>query len=261
MGILGGISAGLSAGMRGFVAACQVPVVIILLAGIVFILVWLGAMIAEHFTEHRHFQVFLPKLADALKASTSSEQSAEIVKESGLLLRQKQYLIELTRHPELTVAMRESLAVHLEYLERRRYDRIVKVTDVVARVAPLVGLLGTLIPLGPGILALSAGDVETLSASLITAFDTTSLGLMIAGIAVIISAIRKRWYKDYMSAFDAIMECLLETEKLAGEGTGTGVGERAGVVGERTAAGERAGAKAPAAASASAPASESEARK
>jgi hypothetical protein len=62
-------------------------------------------------------------------------------------------------------------------------------------------------------MALGKGDASTLSASLLTAFDTTSLGLMIAGVAVIISAVRKSWYKDYMVSFDALMECILEVEK------------------------------------------------
>lgn len=37
----------------------------------------------------------------------------------------------------------------------------------------MLGLLGTLIPLGPGIIALGQGDTQTLSTSLLTAFDTT----------------------------------------------------------------------------------------
>lgn len=200
-----------SASMRTVVGACELPVILLLLAGIVFAIGCVGSLLSEYFSEHKHFRVFLPKLVDELKAHPDAP--AEVIKQSGLLLRQKRYLVELTRHPQITDAMRESLAVGLEHQERRRYEGRVKVTDVVSRIAPMLGLLGTLIPLGPGIVAMGTGDIAELSASLLTAFDTTALGLMIAGVALIVSAVRKRWYKDYMVTFDAIMECVLEIEK------------------------------------------------
>jgi biopolymer transport protein ExbB/TolQ len=197
--------------MRDIVAACQTPVVALLLLGILFIVICLGSLIGEFFTEHRKFKVFLPALVDDLKNSPDGPR--EVIKRSGLLLRQKQCLIELTRHPDITDAMRESLAVGLEYREQKRYDLIVKITDVISRIAPMLGLLGTLIPLGPGILALGTGETQILAQSLLIAFDTTSLGLIIAGFALVISAVRGRWYKEYMVSFDTAIECVLEVEK------------------------------------------------
>jgi biopolymer transport protein ExbB/TolQ len=197
--------------MHQIVSALQTPVVILLLLGAAIIVICLGSVVGEFFTEHRKFKVFLPALVDDLK--NSPEGPAEVIKRSGLLLRQKQCLLELTRHPHISDSMRESLAAGLEYREQKRYDGIVKVTDVLSRVAPMLGLLGTLIPLGPGILALGGGDTETLAKSLLIAFDTTSLGLIVAGIALVVSAVRGRWYKEYMVNFDAAIECVLEVEK------------------------------------------------
>ena len=86
-------------------------------------------------------------------------------------------------------------------------------SDLIAKIAPMLGLLGTLIPLGPGIIALGQGDTAALSASLLTAFDTTVVGLICAGLATIVSAIRNLWYRNYMSIFETLMECILELEK------------------------------------------------
>ena len=77
--------------------------------------------------------------------------------------------------------------------ERSHYEKILKVSDIIARIAPMFGLLGTLIPLGPGIIALGQGDTYTLSTSLLTAFDTTVAGLISAAAAFIISAVRRSW--------------------------------------------------------------------
>ena len=201
--------------MRDVVSICEIPVIVLLLIGVIAIIVCLGSLIGEFFTEHRHFKVFLPKLVDSLEECTENPamNPVTVIKKSGLLLRQKRYLIELLSHPDLSNEMRESLAVGIENEERRRYDVRVKVTEIISRIAPLIGLLGTLIPLGPGIMALGEGKTEQLSASLLTAFDTTSLGLIIAAFAIVITAIRKRWYKDYMVTFDALIECVLDVEK------------------------------------------------
>ncbi len=204
-------SSSVSISMRAIVAACETPALVVLIIVVALVIVCLGSLIAEFFIERRHFRVFLPKLVDELKAS--EDDPRDVIKKSGLLLRQKQYLIELTRHRSITDEMRESLAVGLEYRERRRYDGIVKITDVLAKVSPMLGLLCTLIPLGPGVVALGVGDTETLSSALLTAFDATSMGLVAGVFSMVVSAIRTRWYKDYMVSFDACMECVLETEK------------------------------------------------
>ena len=98
-------------------------------------------------------------------------------------------------------------------LEKSFYDKKTKVTDVMAKIGPMLGLMGTLIPLGPGIIALGQGDTFTLSNSLLIAFDTTVAGLVCALIALVISTIRKIWYRNDMSILETLMECILEEEQ------------------------------------------------
>ena len=71
-------------------------------------------------------------------------------------------------------------------------------------------MLGTLIPLGPGITALGNGDTAALAASVGIAFDTTIAGLLAASAAVVISGRRKHWYGNYMTELETVMEAILE---------------------------------------------------
>jgi biopolymer transport protein ExbB/TolQ len=130
-----------------------------------------------------------------------------------LLKNQKEVLIELTNHPQFNEIMREALAVRLLEQEQARYDGIVRLSELVARLGPMFGLLCTLIPLGPGIIALGQGDTYTLSVSLMTAFDTTIAGLSAAAVATIITSIRRTWYKHYMSILESLATCTLEMMK------------------------------------------------
>jgi biopolymer transport protein ExbB/TolQ len=200
--------------LRAFANWLEVPVVVVLIFFLLSAAALLGWTVAEFFTERRHLKPELPKLLEQLR---TADDPAAVIAASGLLRRQKQALLELTRHPDFTPVMRESLALRLLEQEQDRYDKIVKLSELLARLAPMFGLLGTLIPLGPGIIALGQGDTYTLSTSLLTAFDTTIAGLMAAAFATVISTVRRGWYREYGSILEACAQCLLEIEKGAGE--------------------------------------------
>lgn len=199
--------------LRAVSSALEVPVVIVLILFLLAAAVLTGWGIAEFFTERRHLKVALPQLLEDLR---TADDRAAVIEASGLLRRQKDALLELLNHPDFNGEMRETLAVRLLEQEQDRYDRIVKLSELLARLAPMFGLLGTLIPLGPGIIALGQGDTYTLYTSLLTAFDTTVAGLVAAAFATVISTVRRGWYREYASILEAAAEMLLETEK-AGE--------------------------------------------
>ena len=90
------------------------------------------------------------------------------------------------------------------------YGKILGRNNVAVRVAPMLGLMGTLIPLGPGIAALGTGDLASLSSSLIIAFDTTVAGLAAAAVCLIVSKIRKSWYENYMTALESGMATMVQ---------------------------------------------------
>jgi biopolymer transport protein ExbB/TolQ len=197
--------------LRAVATALATPVNIVLVALIAATIFVLGTLIVESLTEHRRVSVKLPELADKLRGVTGSVDGLEsVIRDSGLLRRQIAVLTELTAHPELTPSSREALAVRLVSLERAHYEGIVRVTDIIAKIGPMFGLLGTLCPLGPGIIALGRGDTYTLSNSLLVAFDTTIAGLITAAFAFVISAIRKKWYLSYMESLEMTAECVLE---------------------------------------------------
>ncbi|MBQ6582971.1 MAG: MotA/TolQ/ExbB proton channel family protein [Mogibacterium sp.] len=201
----------LNAVMRSICEKLEQPVIVILIFFVICTIVLLGSLLAEIFTERRHLRVWVPELIDQIQAQKIPP--ALSIKQSGLLKRQKVCLMELTDHKDITDAMRESMAIRLLDEAKSRCDFIVKLSDLIVRLGPVFGLLGTLIPLGPGIIALGQNDTFTLSQSLLTAFDTTVLGLICAAVCTVISVVRKRWYANDMSILETLMECVLEVEK------------------------------------------------
>ncbi|MDZ7663652.1 MAG: MotA/TolQ/ExbB proton channel family protein [Thiohalophilus sp.] len=81
---------------------------------------------------------------------------------------------------------------------RRRIER----ADLLARIGPMLGLMGTLIPLGPGLAALGQGDLQTLARAVTVAFDTTVLGLLVGIAGFILGRLRRRWYDQLLDTLE-----------------------------------------------------------
>ena len=196
--------------LRAVANGMYYPVIVILILFLLGAAVLLGWVTAEYFTERRHMRVQLPALLEQLR---QQEDLAACIRDSGLLDRQKTALMELASHPDFSPELREALAIRLIDAEQERYDRLARWSELLARLAPMFGLLGTLIPLGPGIIALGQGDTFTLSSSMLTAFDTTVAGLLAAAAATVVSQVRKAWYREYLSVFEALCQCVLDRQK------------------------------------------------
>lgn len=185
------------------------PTIVVLLLFVAVTVVEMGSLLVEALTERRRVRINVPDLLNAFQGKEAGEIMDTIIK-SPLFRRQKAALSALIRHHHLPVDSRQALARQLLSNEELYYARITALTDLVARLGPMFGLMATLIPLGPGLIALGQGDTKTLAQSLLTAFDATVTGLAAAGVSFAISRLRKRWYEGYLSSLEALMESLLE---------------------------------------------------
>ena len=185
-----------------------VPAIVVLILLIIISIASLGSIIAELFTERRKKEN-IPELISNLHGK-HLEDMKEIIQKSGILKRQKLLLIELLKYTHMPQEELHAIAKKLITTEEEHYEKILGITELVARVGPMFGLIGTLIPLGPGIVALGQGDTKTLSDSMLVAFDTTIAGLISAAVCFIISKIRRRWYDAYMVSMESLMDCILE---------------------------------------------------
>ena len=102
----------------------------------------------------------------------------------------------------------------MEYLQRRRHpqrplllvDRslsqdqmelaVLKDLEGVrlcSRVAPMLGLIATMIPMGPALMAVASGDSQGVAQSLAPAFASVIVALASASITFVVYTVRRRW--------------------------------------------------------------------
>ena len=198
--------------LRAIVANLQTPVVIILLILMLATVIVTGTFVFEFFVEHRKLQADVPKLIETMHATKISDLS-DLVNHNRLLPRQKKALLQLINEQKMDSESREVYAAQLLFEEEEHYQNYLRWPQMISKLGPMFGLLGTLVPLGPGLMALSEGNTAILSQSLLIAFDTTSAGVVIAAVALVIVQIRRQWYRNYAQALESMMEVILDKLK------------------------------------------------
>lgn len=189
--------------------ALSIPVVIVLLLLALYAAYTVGSLIVELAVERRHYKAVLPKLIDTIDEAPYEELHS-VMQHAGLLDTQREKLDALVDYAYLPDDSLTEVAKRLLGEEADRYERALGATEAASKIAPMLGLMGTLIPLGPGIVALSGGDLETLSSSLLMAFDTTIAGLLVAVVCFLVTKVRRRWYRTYLSAVESAMNAVLD---------------------------------------------------
>jgi len=186
------------------------PVVVLLLFLVAWVAVELGGFLYELFSRFRSPNRLESGITDAMTAESRSDAVRRVL-DSASSRMLHEFLKDLLRLVESDDGGDEKLPVRVEkllqdyeLLATKRLER----TRILVRIGPMLGLMGTLIPMGPALLALTHGDVQTLANNLIIAFGTTVVGLLVGGVAFVISTIRERWYSQDLSDMAYVCEML-----------------------------------------------------
>ena len=184
------------------------PVIIILLGLVVWSLISVGQFVSEYASRSRDIAKLKVGCRDAKKymQMLDYKKAAEALRSSGSNDFLRNFLNDLTE------SLKESkFAVEAEKLLQDYELRITKELEkarLVVKLGPMFGLMGTLIPLGPALMGLTAGNIQQLATNLVVAFSTTVLGLLTGGIAYAISLVKKRWYTQDLSDMEYVVEVL-----------------------------------------------------
>ncbi len=99
-------------------------------------------------------------------------------------------------------ALLDKQVADLENRMRRRVERL----GILGRIGPILGLVGTLIPLQPALAGLARGDMQTVGANLLIGFTTTVVGLLVGGTCYVISVVVRNWYQQDVTEMHFLLE-------------------------------------------------------
>ena len=188
----------------------QIPVIVFLLIFAIYSVITVGGLISEYSSRKKVPVRLIKDLIFSISRAKEISEIEGIIKNAQIPKNQKRVLVNIARSGELKKDSREALAEKLIENEEDIIEKNLQKTDIITKIGPTLGLMGTLIPMGPGLAALGSGDVTTLSNAIIVAFDTTVVGIGAGAVAYVVSKIRRRWYEQYLSNLDALSKAVLD---------------------------------------------------
>lgn len=72
-------------------------------------------------------------------------------------------------------------------------EKNVATSKVLTKMGPILGLMGTLIPMGPALVGLASGDIASMAYNMQVAFATTVVGLVVSAIGFVTQQAKERW--------------------------------------------------------------------
>jgi biopolymer transport protein ExbB/TolQ len=192
-----------------------IPVMVVLTIFFIYALINLGVLVAEYYKRRQNgfdFKTFMNQLL-TVQNPNDNDEIINVIENGQIPRNHKEVLKTLVLGSDFSSEFRESIAIKMVEDEGISSAKKLERTDIIAKIAPAVGLMGTLIPLGPGLTALGAGNIQSLAQHLTIAFDAAVLGMASAALAFITSKIKRRWYEEDISNLETMVDAVLEIIK------------------------------------------------
>ena len=178
------------------------PVIVLLLATLAASLVSLGGFCSNYLAllrERRKHRELLGKIRSGIVPTCAELEYGGVFAEhvAGLVERNWNAL-----ECEKFIAEYESEC-------ERELDR----SRFLVKVAPMLGLMGTLIPMGPALAGLASGDIANMAYNMRIAFATTVVGCVCAGISLLIYTVKRHWYVEEVADLRYVLDRHLEEER------------------------------------------------
>ncbi|MDE6544060.1 MAG: MotA/TolQ/ExbB proton channel family protein [Muribaculaceae bacterium] len=94
-------------------------------------------------------------------------------------------------------------------------DKEVATSKVLTKMGPILGLMGTLIPMGPALVGLASGDIASMAYNMQVAFATTVVGLVVSAIGFITQQLKERWAVKNITMLEYLAEVIKQSNAKA----------------------------------------------
>lgn len=87
-------------------------------------------------------------------------------------------------------------------------DKDVSTSRLLAKMGPVLGLIGTLISMSPALVGLSTGDISGMAYNMQVVFATTVVGLVVSAVGLVTLQYKQRWYGKDTNNLDYVSRIL-----------------------------------------------------
>lgn len=179
-----------------------VPVIVLLIVLFGRALLLVGSFYGQY-TSIRKTEALLRNELNTLTPDTVAELSTKLPqKSSSLVVAYIRQVVEAQNSP----AHIQRLLANFEIAA----DKDLAISKTLTKLGPILGLMGTLIPMGPALAGLASGDIASMAYNMQIAFATTVVGLVAGAIGFLTQQVKQRWYLQDMTNLEFLSELLTE---------------------------------------------------
>lgn len=177
-----------------------VPVIVLLILFFCRALLLIGSFFGEYLTIRRNALSVNKELRKLDRYNVTTLYRKLQNGKSSLAITYLRRLIEAKN----CAALRNRLLADFEI----EADKDLSTSKTLNKMGPMLGLMGTLIPMGPALVGLSTGDIASMAYNMQVAFATTVVGLFSAAIGFVTLQIKQRWYMQDIANLEYVAELL-----------------------------------------------------
>ena len=163
----------------------------------------LGGSFSGQYLSIRKTEALLRNELNALTPATVMELADKLPeKSSSLVISYIRQVLQAHESP----AQIQRLLANFEIAA----DKDLAISKTLTKLGPILGLMGTLIPMGPALAGLASGDIASMAYNMQIAFATTVVGLVAGAVGFLTQQVKQRWYLQDMTNLEFLSELLNE---------------------------------------------------
>lgn len=168
-----------------------VPVIVLLIFFFIRSLIMIGGFFGQYMKE-KELSAKIYSQIDGLTTKDLDSFGSELKDKPGSTFEVyvKKIIDNRENHPRVKLLLSE---YELEN------DRNIATSRILTKMGPILGLMGTLIPMGPALVGLASGDIASMAYNMQVAFATTVVGLVASAIGFITQQLKERWAERGLS--------------------------------------------------------------
>ena len=173
-----------------------IPDIIVLLVLFVRALFLVGSFYNQYITKYKNERQLRPILNQLTPERMEELQAALPEKDNSLYIK---YLRAILARPA-----DDTYADYMITNFENEAEKDVVTSKLLAKVGPVLGLIGTLIAMSPALTGLSQGDISKMASNMQVVFATTVVGLVVSLVGLVTLQFKQRWYAKDVNQLDYI---------------------------------------------------------
>ena len=173
-----------------------IPDIIVLLVLFVRALLLVGSFYNQYITKYKNERQLRPILQQLTPERIEELQAVLPEKDNSLFVK---YLRAVLARPA-----DDTYADYMITNFENEAEKDVVTSKLLAKVGPVLGLIGTLIAMSPALTGLSQGDISKMASNMQVVFATTVVGLVVSLVGLVTLQFKQRWYAKEINQLDYI---------------------------------------------------------